>query len=76
MPRGDKSAYTDKQKRQAEHIEEGYETGEFRERGRTPRLGHRQQGNRRREEVRQWPRSTGKPGAIPERRSPRWKGGG
>ena len=25
MPRGDKSAYTDKQKRQADHIEEGYE---------------------------------------------------
>lgn len=25
MPRGDKSAYTDKQKRQAEHIEQGYE---------------------------------------------------
>src|SRR5688500_5203021 len=24
MPRGDKSAYPDKQKRQAEHIEEGY----------------------------------------------------
>ena len=24
MPRGDKSAYTDKQKRQAKHIEEGY----------------------------------------------------
>lgn len=24
MPRGDKDAYTDKQKRQAEHIEEGY----------------------------------------------------
>lgn len=24
MPRGDKNAYTDKQKRQAEHIEEGY----------------------------------------------------
>lgn len=24
MPRGDKSAYTDKQKRQAEHIEESY----------------------------------------------------
>jgi hypothetical protein len=31
MPRGDKSAYTSKQKRQARHIEEGYE-----ERG-TPR---------------------------------------
>ena len=24
MPRGDKTSYTDKQKRQAEHIEEGY----------------------------------------------------
>lgn len=26
MPRGDKSAYTDKQARQAEHIEESYES--------------------------------------------------
>jgi plasmid stabilization system protein ParE len=26
MPRGDTSAYTDKQKRQAEHIEESYES--------------------------------------------------
>lgn len=26
MPRGDKSAYSEKQKRQAEHIEEGYES--------------------------------------------------
>lgn len=25
MPRGDKSSYSDKQKRQAEHIEAGYE---------------------------------------------------
>jgi plasmid stabilization system protein ParE len=25
VPRGDKSSYSDKQKRQAEHIEEGYE---------------------------------------------------
>ena len=25
MPRGDKSSYTDKQKRQAEHIEESHE---------------------------------------------------
>jgi plasmid stabilization system protein ParE len=25
MPRGEKSSYTSKQKRQAEHIEEGYE---------------------------------------------------
>lgn len=26
MPRGDKSSYTDKQKRQAEHVGKGYET--------------------------------------------------
>ena len=26
MPRGDKSKYSDKQQRQARHIEEGYET--------------------------------------------------
>lgn len=26
MPQGDKSKYTDKQKRQAGHIQEGYET--------------------------------------------------
>ena len=26
MPRGDKSSYTDEQKRKAEHIEEGYES--------------------------------------------------
>ena len=25
MPQGDKSSYTDKQKREAQHIEEGYE---------------------------------------------------
>ena len=25
MPKGDKSAYTDKQKRKAEHIKDGYE---------------------------------------------------
>ena len=29
MPRGDKSSYTDKQKRQASHIEEGYESAAF-----------------------------------------------
>ena len=30
MPHGDKSSYTDKQKRQAEHIEKGYEKKGFR----------------------------------------------
>ena len=29
MPQGDKSSYTDKQKRQAEHIEAGYEAKGF-----------------------------------------------
>jgi hypothetical protein len=45
MPRGEKSAYTDKQKRKAEHIEESYES-------RAARLGHRQQAGRRRQEGR------------------------
>jgi hypothetical protein len=36
MPRGEKSKYTDKQKRQAEHIEEGYE-----KRGNNPREAKR-----------------------------------
>ena len=31
MPRGDKSKYTEKQKRQAEHIEESYEKSGVRE---------------------------------------------
>jgi hypothetical protein len=33
MPRGDKSSYTSKQKRQAEHIEEGYELRGVSEKG-------------------------------------------
>ena len=36
MPRGDKSSYSGKQKRQAEHIEEGYE-----KRGTSPREAER-----------------------------------
>jgi plasmid stabilization system protein ParE len=32
MPRGDKSAYTDKQERKADHIAEGYEKGGVSER--------------------------------------------
>ena len=47
MPRGSKAKYTDKQKRQAEHIEEGYkERGVSREATRGgARVGNRQQGN-------------------------------
>ena len=45
MPRGDKSSYTDKQKRKAEHIEESYENRGVPEKGgRAPRLGDREQG--------------------------------
>ena len=36
MPRGDKSSYTDKQKRQAEHIEESEK-----EQGRSPEVAER-----------------------------------
>lgn len=36
MPQGDKSAYTDKQKREAQHIEEGYE-----QRGKSPEEAER-----------------------------------
>jgi len=48
MPRGDKSSYTDKQKRQAEHIEEGYEHRGVPEREAERRAwANRQQGNPR-----------------------------
>ena len=44
MPRGDKSKYTDKQERKAEHIEESYESrGRDGEGGRAPGLGDGQQ---------------------------------
>ena len=53
MPRGDKSRYTEKQKRQAEKIEEGYEErGVSEKEAGTPRLGHSEQDDRRRQETR------------------------
>ena len=56
MPRGDKSSYTDKQKRQAEHLEEGYEDrGVSKKEAERRGMGHREQGNRWRQEERQWP---------------------
>ncbi len=43
MPRGDKSSYTSKQKRQAEHIVESYEDrGVGKRTAKAPRLGDRQ----------------------------------
>ena len=41
MPRGDKSEYTDKQKRKAEHIEESYEDRGVPEEGPRPTPGRR-----------------------------------
>ena len=49
LARGDKSKYTEKQKRQAEHIEEGYEQRGVSED--EARLGDRQQDDRRRQEI-------------------------
>jgi hypothetical protein len=44
MPQGDKSSYTDKQKRQAEHIEAGYEKkGASTKTAEARAWGHRQQ---------------------------------
>jgi hypothetical protein len=53
MARGSKSKYTDKQKRQAEHIEESYEKrGASKKNGRPTRLANREQANRRRRKER------------------------
>ncbi len=53
MPRGEKSKYTDKQKRQAAHIEESYEErGSERKKSPGDRLGHGEQRVRGREKVR------------------------
>ena len=44
MPRGDKGAYSDKQERKAEHIEEGTKIVGLEQRGEGSRLGHGEQG--------------------------------
>jgi hypothetical protein len=51
MPRGDKDKYTDKQKRKAEHIEEGYKDRGVCRRGGAAGLGDGQQGFGRRQQV-------------------------
>ena len=77
MPRGSKEKYTDKQKRQAEHIEDGYRgaRGAGR-RGGAASLGDRQRDDRRRQEA-GWlrPRQEGEYGAGQEGRPP-GRGGG
>ena len=58
MPRGDKSKYTDKQKRQAEHIEESYESRSTRKGGRRACVGDGEQRDGRRKQIRQRSRSS------------------
>ena len=73
MPRGDKSSYTGKQKRQAEHIEEGYEKrGVGKKEAGAAGLGNRQQGNGRRQEERVGPRQEGQSRLIAQGRPIGW----
>ena len=50
MPRGDKSSYTTKQKRRAEHIEEDYEHRGRSHKQAAARLGDGQRDSRRKKE--------------------------
>jgi hypothetical protein len=75
MPRGDKSAYTEKQKRQAEHIEEGYRARGVPEEE-AERLGDREQDVRRRPEERSGTRKEDEQGSGTERRPDRRSGFG
>ena len=69
MLRGDKSKYTDKQKRQAEHIEEGYEKRGVSKEEPKAAPGHREQVDPRRQEERLRPRQIRRPFALPQRRA-------
>jgi hypothetical protein len=73
MPRGDKSSYTDKQKRKAEHIEEGYEKrGVSKDEAERRAWGDRQQGNRWRQQERLRPWRQGHQCRGEEGRPNRW----
>jgi hypothetical protein len=76
MVRGDKSAYTDKQKRKAEHIEEGYEHRGVGKDGRAARLGDGEQGKRRRQEKRIGPRQDRNACLLAQGRQARRRSGG
>ena len=71
MPRGDKSKYTDKQKRKAGHRRRIRRQRRFEEGSQEPRVGDRQQGIRRWQEERQRTWQDGKPQRIAQR----WKEG-
>ena len=74
MPRGDKSAYTDKQKRQAEHIEEGYEkrgVPKDEAEARAWATVNKETGGGQEERLRSWP--AGEPRARQEGWQGRWR---
>jgi hypothetical protein len=73
MPRGDKSTYTDKQKRQAEHIEEGYEKRGVSE-DEAARLGYREQNDWWRQEKWIGPGQEDQHGSCEERWPQGWCG--
>ena len=73
MPRGDKSSYTNKQKRKAQHIEEGYmERGLSRDEAERRAWAHRQQGKRRRQQERIRSRRAGQYVVLAQGRPP-WR---
>src|SRR6201981_2453671 len=71
MARGEKSKYTEKQKRQAEHIEEGYEQSGGMEQ-KDERRAALQQDDWRGQKVGLGPRAAGRQGSRAERRKARW----
>ena len=77
MPRGDKSKYTSKQRRQARKIEKGYEhRGVSKERSGAARLGDSEQDDRRRPPGRLRRGQAREQGAGPQGRTHRRAGGG
>ena len=77
MPRGDKSSYTNKQKRKARaHRRRLHGARRLARRGRAARLGHRQQGKRRRQEERLRPRRARQQVRLARGRSDRRSRGG
>lgn len=73
MPRGDKSTYTDKQKRKAEHIESGYEecgVGKEEAERRAWATVNKESGGGRRPSVRPRPRRLRKPASATPLRAP------
>ena len=75
MPRGDKSKYTEKQERKADHVAESYESrGVPEKEAEKAGLGDRQEGERRRQEERVGARQVRKPCLLAQGRKARRQG--